>query len=402
MAASVIAKACQLPRLLTLDMGGTSTDVSLIDHQVKYTSDARIAEFPLAISLLDIHTIGAGGGSIARVDEAGGLHVGPESAGATPGPACYDHGGLEATITDANVVIGRLPVEVPWASGLQLNKHAAEQAVNRLAEKLGCSVTQAAHGIIDLANAHMAQALRVISIHRGYDPSKFSLFPFGGAGGLHMCAVAQQLGMVHILVPRNAGILSAQGMLYAPIGQMSSRSVCQRWDEITLDDITNKFEELVIDAETLLMQSGKTAERIEYWLECRYQGQSSTIRLVWDQDHDIPTEFERAHQQRYGFSLSGHAIELVTLRVWVYQDVAQPEFESIHHQQSAEAIDYCQVVGEPKPVPVFLRADLASGQFIQGPCVILDDSGTLYIESFWQGTVTQHGHIHLQMTTDCP
>jgi len=402
MAASVIAKASKQPKLLTLDMGGTSTDVSLIDQKARFTNDARIAEFPLAISLLDIHTIGAGGGSIARVDEQGGLHVGPESAGAQPGPACYGHGGRVATITDANVVLGRLPVSRAWESGLHLDKQAAYKAVETIANDLNCSVTQAAHGIIEMANAHMAQALRVISIHRGHNPSDFSLFPFGGAGGLHMCAVAEQLGIRQILMPRNAGILSAQGMIYAPVGQMSSRSVCQPWNQESYQLATSVFSELVKDAQSQLKQVGICAQRIERWVELRYQGQSSTISLAWDECEDINNSFGQAHEQRYGFMLAKHAIELVTLRVWVYQDVPQPELERLDNDKQALAIDHCQVDGETDAVSIFLRQELAHEQQIQGPSVILEDSGTLFIASGWHGEVTEYGHIRLQMDADCP
>lgn len=402
MAASVIAKSSGQPKLLTLDMGGTSTDVSLIDQQARFTNDARIAEFPLAISLLDIHTIGAGGGSIARVDEEGGLHVGPESAGAQPGPACYGHGGRVATITDANVVLGRLPVSRAWESGLSLDKQAAYKAVNVIANGLNCSLMQAAHGIVDMANAHMAQALRVISIHRGHNPGDFSLFPFGGAGGLHMCAVAEQLGVRQILMPRNAGILSAQGMIYAPVGQMSSRSVCQPWSHESHQLATSLFTQLEKDAQLQLQRVGIHAQRIERWVELRYQGQSSTISLAWDECKDISNSFGQAHQQRYGFMLAEHPIELVTLRVWVYQDVPQPELDRLENSKPALPIDHCQIDGEADAVPILLRAQLASGQQIHGPSVILEDSGTLFIASGWNGEVTEYGHIRLQMDTDCP
>ena len=404
MAASVIAKATQCEKLLTFDMGGTSTDVSLLNKQAKFTNDARIADLPLAISLLDIHTIGAGGGSIARVDQAGGLHVGPESAAAMPGPACYGHGGRQATITDANVVLGRLPVSHPWKSGVKLDKHAAQQAVNVIAQSLGCSLIEAAHGILEIANAHMVQALRVISIHRGYDPSQFSLFPFGGAGGLHMCAVAKQLGVTQILVPRNAGILSAQGMIFAPAGQTTSRSVCRSWSDEINHQISALFSQLANDAESQLQQAGIQAERTERWLELRYQGQSSTICIAWDHEQtgeEIANKFTHAHQHRYGFSLPEHDVELVTIRVWVYQDVQTPEFERLSNTQPASAIDYCQIDGEINQVPIFQRQQLACHQQLVGPSVILDDSGTLYVEPGWQGEVNEYGHIRLQMVTDC-
>ncbi len=404
MAANVIAKKCMQTKLLTLDMGGTSTDVSLIDQQVKLTNDAHIAEFPLAISLLDIHTIGAGGGSLARVDDASGLHVGPQSAGAEPGPACYGHGGQQATITDANVVLGKLPTLHPWESGLHLDKQRAEEALMSIASQLDCTQYEAAQGIIDIANAHMAQALRVISIQRGYDPGEFCLFPFGGAAGLHMCAIAKLMGMKQILVPVHAGTLSAQGMLYAPIGHMASRSLCIPWSESLSQQLATEFSQLRDHASQLLQRSGIQAQREDRWLELRYQGQSSTISLPWhDQTEAVASQFEQQHQQRYGFTLSNHAIELVTLRVWVYQDMPNIELTCVQQGQDiAEPIDYCDVYGESDSVPVYLRTQLANKQSLRGPCVILEASSTLYIESEWTGEVLASGHIRLQLTTDYP
>lgn len=402
MAASAIAKACDQPRLLTLDMGGTSTDVSLIDKLPKFTSNAHIAEIPLAISLLDIHTIGAGGGSIARVDAAGGLHVGPSSAGAEPGPACYGQGGREATITDAHVVLGRLPAGHAWSCGLKLDKSAAIKAVARIAGQMQCTLEDAAQGIIDLANAHMVEALRVISIHRGYDPGNFVLFPFGGAGGLHMCAIASKLGIAQILVPYNAGILSAQGMLYAPIGHMSSRSVCKLWGDVSRKEVNAMFRQLQDEAISKLTQAGQIAPRLERWIELRYQGQSSTIRLMWHEKIDAIEHFLSTHQKRYGFNLPQHPVELVTFRVWAYQDIAAPPFERVKKGKPALPVALCTVTTVEGKVPVYQRDCLTRGQSISGPCIILDKSGTLFIDRHWSGSVHPHEHIRLQISTGRP
>ena len=401
-AATDIANTSGHRKLLTLDMGGTSTDVSLIDLQPRYTNNGQIAEFPLAIPMLDIHTIGAGGGSIAHIDEAGGLHVGPESAGAQPGPACYGHGGIEATITDANVVLGRLPVTYPWASGLKLDRVVAQQALKPIANKMNCDIEEAALGIIQLANAHMVQALRVISIHRGYDPSDFSLFPFGGAGGLHMCAVAEELGIKTILVPINAGLLSAQGMLMAPVGQMTSKSVCQLWSQLNDDLLEDVFEQLQEKAKQQLAEVNITCNRVSLWLDLRYRGQSSVISLQWSLGEDIDAQFQTAHQQRYGFNLAIDNIELVTLRVWAYKDIPKLAPIPIKQGVPAEPTDFTTVVDVETPVPVYLRRELVSGQVLTSPCIVLDDSGTLYVEKAWQAKVTEHGHIHLQLYADYP
>ena len=324
-------------------MGGTSTDVALIDRQPQQTTEGRIAEFPLAMPMLDIHTIGAGGGSIARVDSAGVLHVGPASAGADPGPACYGTGGSLPTITDANVVLGRLPSIDTWASGLQLDKDLANRSMQPLAQQLNCSVEDAAQGIVSLANAHMVQALRVISIHRGYDPREFCLFPFGGAGGLHMCEVAQQLGMHEILAPVNAGILSALGMLQAPLGQMASRSICGNLADLNDDAINQLLAQLQAQAEQALISIDLQPNRIAKWLDLRYRGQSSVISMQWLDRHHIADEFTQAHQARYGFQLQSHPIELVTARVWAYQDIESPPLRKIELKSKAQPVALTQV-----------------------------------------------------------
>ena len=215
-----------LTRLLTLDMGGTSTDVALIDGQVQLTSEGSIGRYPVAVPMVDMHTIGAGGGSLARVDEGGMLVVGPESAGADPGPACYGRGGRESTVTDANLVLGRLRPAAFLGGDMRLDWQAALAVLSQLGEAMGLTAEQAALGVIALANEHMAQALRVISVERGIDPRDYTLLAFGGAGGLHVCALADALAMRRVLVPMHAGVLSALGMLAAPRGRQLSHTLC--------------------------------------------------------------------------------------------------------------------------------------------------------------------------------
>lgn len=381
-------------------MGGTSTDVSLIDQQPSFTNEGQLAEFPLAIPMLDIHTIGAGGGSIARVDEAGRLNVGPESAGAVPGPACYGHGGQQATITDANVVLGRLPASRALSGGLSLNMAAAQQAMEKIAHALNSSTRDAAVGIVQLANAHMVQALRVISIQRGYDPAEFNLLPFGGAAGLHMCAVARELGIRSIVVPVNSGILSAQGMLNAPAGQRVTQSLCALWSELTEHSVGQLIEKLRLRAVRQLESLKLSCTRTSQWLDMRYRGQSSTISLLWCED--LLTQFQREHEKRFGYCLSVELIELVTLKVWAYHDRPALQLEGVNQGMPAQAVDYVCLYEEDTPVPLYLRGQLVAGQAVIGPCIILDDAGTHYVEKLWRGRITPEGHIHLQMQEDCP
>ena len=401
-AAHAIGRDVQSTRLLTIDMGGTSTDVSLIDQQKNFTSEGKVAEYPLAISMLDIHTIGAGGGSIARVDEAGGLHVGPQSAGATPGPAGYGHGGVQPTITDANIVLGRLPILGPWSSGLQLNRDAAKNAIEPLAKKMNCTIQEAANGIISLANAHMSQALRVISIQRGYDPSQFTLFPFGGAAGMHMCNVAEDLGMNKILVPINAGILSAQGMLHAPIGHMASKSICKPVSQFQTGEIEKLIKSLQIQAESTLRRQAIISDRMTCWLDLRYQGQSSSISVQWTEDNSAVVQFQNEHKRRFGYCLAKKNIELVTARVWVIKDVKEIKLHEISSGDQALPVHFVEVDGCDDKVPVYERSQLVVNQELVGPCIILDLSSTHFIAPLWQGKVSNQGHIHLQLTTYRP
>ena len=401
-AADSIARQTNNRRLLTFDMGGTSTDVSLIDQQPSFTQQGRIAELPLAISMLDIHTIGAGGGSIARVDQAGGLHVGPDSAGAEPGPACYGKGGTLPTITDANVIVGRLPITGQWKSGLTLDRASSEKAISPIATRLNCSIEDAAFGVLQLANAHMSQALREISIHRGNDPSQYCLFPFGGSGGLHMCDVAQELGVKRILVPINSGILSAQGMLNSPIGQMASQSICRLFNALTDYEIENIFCSLQQKAEAELHQQGIFPNRKSAWVDVRYYGQSKSISLEWSPNKNLIEEFQSEHKQRFGYTLCDSEIELVTARIWAYQDKEEIVLPQIASGKSAAPINRVKVARCEGQVPVYERNLFVQGQILSGPCIVIDDSATLFIDQNWAGKVCRQGHIHLQLTTDCP
>lgn len=400
-AAVAIAEQVSVARLLTLDMGGTSTDVALIDGQVRMATETYLADLPIAIPMLDIHTIGAGGGSIARLDQAHVLHVGPESAGANPGPACFDGGGLLPTITDANVVLGRLPSLTSSKFGLQVNKQAAINAIQPLAQQMGCCLLEAAEGIITLANAHMAQALRVISIQRGYDPADFALFPFGGSGTLHMCEVAQELGIDKILIPKNAGVLSAYGMLHAPLGTSASRSICRSIDALSLQEFEIQIQQLRQQARLQLQALGIKANAIICQLELRYLGQSSKLTLDWCGNFEqLKKLFSDQYQLQFGFHLPEYPIEIVTIRVWAQQASSAPTFPLLEPSDNASALTTTYLANSNLEIKVFARDQLARDQRINGPCIILDNSGTLFVTHNWCGFVDIYGHIHLQIDTD--
>ena len=303
-------------RLLTFDMGGTSTDVSLIDGEPQLTSEGRIGRWPVAVSMVDMHTIGAGGGSIARMDTGGMLQVGPESAGADPGPACYGQGGTEVTVSDANLVLGRLRPGAFLGGRMQLDVTAAQTAMRRLARAMDCTDIEAAEGVIRVANEHMAAALRMISVERGVDPKSYRLVSFGGAGGLHVCALAEALGMQRAMVPVHAGVLSALGMLATRPGRELSHTWQGELAQRDERDLERAFKKLEENAVAELLKEGIERERLtaDYALDLRYRGQSNTLRIPWQGIAASESAFHALHEQRYGHRLDV-PVEMLNLRM---------------------------------------------------------------------------------------
>jgi len=400
-AAHYLGQQTNQPQMLTFDMGGTSTDVALIEDTIKLTNESKIAGYPVAVPMVDMHTIGAGGGSIATIDDGGVLQVGPESAGATPGPACYDLGGKQATVTDANLVLGRLLPDAFLGGGMSLNVEAATKAINSLAEKLNLSIQQTAQGIIKIANEHMASALRVMSVQRGIDPRKLTLTSFGGAGGLHVCALANALNMKNAMVPIHAGVLSALGMLVAPKGREYSHTVnCAL---IHSDDVKGK-----IDAElTNLVEQGRCAladeavkeEEIDFLtsLDCRYQGQSYTLNTPYNSKNknsieESQQQFIKQHHQRYGHSLE-LPVELVTVRASIKSKQNGIVLEKIHTKQPAQPYTVSRLLNNN--MDVYQRDDVAVGQAITGPILITETTATTFIDKGWQCTMDAFGNLIL-------
>ena len=386
------------PRLLTFDMGGTSTDVALIDGQVSLTSEGSIGPYPVAVPMVDMHTIGAGGGSIARLDEGGMLAVGPESAGADPGPACYARGGRLPTVTDANLVLGRLRPAAFLGGGMQLDAAAARLAVGRLAGQMQLSLQQAAQGIIELANEHMAQALRVISVQRGIDPAVFTLTAFGGAGGLHVCALADALGMKHALVPIHAGVLSALGMLAAPRGRQLSHTQCGLIKDQHEAQIRKRFQALVLRGQSELLDEGieRDAIRTEFSLDLRYFGQSYTLNIPFHDLAQAAADFDRLHQQRFGHKL-GSDIELVNLRVALSASGSDLSLQAGDRQAaSCHPIEQAVLAGFDRPVAVWQRDDLECEAVYPGPLLIIDTVATSYVAAGWTASRHRSGCLILE------
>lgn len=380
--------------LLSFDMGGTSTDVALIRGEIELTSEGQIAGFPVAVPMVDMHTIGAGGGSIARVDEAGMLLVGPESAGADPGPACYGKGGTQATVTDANVVLGRIPATQSLGGYLSLDIDAARAAVEKLAVAIGATVENAAWGIIQIANERMVQALRVISVQRGYDPKDFSLVSFGGAGGLHICELAESLSMHSALVPVHGGVLSALGMLVAEPARELSHTVSKILSDCDNEQIQRQFEHLIEQGKTMMVDELASCEsQIKCYLDVCYQGQSFNLPVTWTTLTEVEKTFHQLHEQRYGHQMD-NPVELVNLRVAIkarQQTINLPILE----QNTSEPISFVTVIGEAGEVPVYQRENLGAGQKINGPALVVEKVATSYIKSGWQTEVDAVGNLLL-------
>ncbi len=396
-AARSIAAQTENPKLMSFDMGGTSTDVALFNGEIPLTGQCRLGSWPLSIPSVDIHTIGAGGGSIARVDRAGMLLVGPESAGASPGPACYGQGGTQVTVTDANLLLGRIPENTLLGGYLPLEVQAAEKAVSKLAKDMGCDVLEAAHGIVRLANEHMARALRVISVERGYDPAEYALLCFGGAGGLHACDLAELLNMERIIIPARSGVLSAMGMLVSEPGRELSRAVLAPLGTLNDNDIRQGFKLLEADAGAQLTGEGCTLESLVFrrQLELRYKGQSATISINWSDGGDHETAFHKAHTRASGLRLP-HPVELVNIRLSAR---APAVLKSIDIRQESENVTTGEMIHMPElacKVPMFQRTGLPSGESVEGPLLVTESAATAWIKPGWQVRSDEWGNLHLQ------
>jgi N-methylhydantoinase A len=398
MGARFICQYTHQSQCLTFDMGGTSTDVALIDGDIGLTSEGHIGPWPVAVPMVDMHTIGAGGGSIAVIDSGGLLQVGPESAGAMPGPACYGQGGVSATVTDANLVLGRLQPQAFLGGAMSLDVEAATTAVRVVAGQLQISLEEAAQGIITLANEHMAQALRVISVQRGIDPRPYMLVSFGGAGGLHVCALADALGMRRALVPIHAGVLSALGMLAAPRSRQLSRTLTGVLADFSGDALRQELQQLAAGGLQELIAEGVAAADIEtdFSLDLRYQGQSYTLNLPWQGLAATSSAFHMAHEQRYGHRLAA-AVELVNLRCGLQASPPQLHLPLLADSPAdSHEPRRASLAGVSEPVPVWSRSALYAGQVFTGPALVTETVATTWLPAGWCCRVDAVGNLLLE------
>jgi N-methylhydantoinase A len=379
--ARLLAASAATPDVLCFDMGGTSCDVCVIDAGAVRETDRRtIAGRPLALPSLDIETVGAGGGSIGWRDAGGALRVGPQSAGAVPGPAAYGRGGAEPTVTDAHVVLGHLPGDGRLAGGVRLERSAALAAVGRLAAALGVDTMRAAQGIVDVANAEMLRALRTMTVARGVDPRRYALVPFGGAGPLHATAIARELGIDRILCPRACGVLSALGLAAAA----PRRDATGSFDAALPGPLLERARaELGVEA---------VAQRVRYAL--RYRGQSFELSIDGPADcepDDLRERFEQAHERGYGYVTPGADVELVTVTasVWGPEPALTPRARRTVVRRGRQVIwheggelEAALIVGEPAP-----------GERFEGPAVCALPEATLLLTPGWRASVAADGTI---------
>ena len=406
--AAHVAAVAGEPDALCFDMGGTSCDVCVVQGgRVRESAGRHVAGRPLALPMIDIDTVGAGGGSVAWCDPGGALRVGPRSAGAEPGPACYGRGGTEPTVTDANLVLGRLGGG-ELAGGVALDRSAAERAVGELANEIGLDPIACAEGIVRVANAEMARALRVMTVERGVDPRDFALLAFGGAGPMHAAEIAEEMGMTRILCPPASGVLAALGLVVGERRRDVQRSLLLAGDDFTGEAIAGAFMELGARARDEL---GDAGARLRAAYELRFRGQAFELPVERDGEapaspDDLRAAFAAAHEERYGYAEEEGDVELVTLRVTAVtpgvqaspgragSDPTHPGGPGTTPAGAREAV----FAGECVQAAVW-RGAPAPGVRVEGPAVCELPESTLVVAPGWAGEVDETGAIRLERSS---
>ncbi|MAF37830.1 MAG: 5-oxoprolinase [Chloroflexi bacterium] len=396
------------PDIITVDMGGTSTDVSLCPGEIKETTSSHVGGYPIGVPMIDIHTVGAGGGSIARMDTGGALVVGPESAGAEPGPACYGRGD-QLTVTDANLLLGRLLPDRFLGGRMTLDPGRVEGLMQTLARRINTDAVQAALGINRVVNANMERAIRTISLERGYDPRLFTLVPFGGAGPMHACELAQELGIPGVLVPSRPGILSALGVAIADIVKDYSRTVMLRGADLDRARVDEEFQGMEGLARTEMSGEGLSVDKMvaRRFLDVRYVGQSFELTVDYPSPATkaeltkvIGNAFYKAHLRRFGYADKNEPVEVVNLRLKLDVAMEKPAIEP----QSTRATDpKPALIGEAEVVfqegamnsPLYQREELVCGNRISGPALVVQMDCTTVVPPGWSGAVDPFGNLLL-------
>ena len=404
-----VGRGIGVPDLITYDIGGTSTDVCLVrDLTPVVTTDTLLAGFPVKMPQIDIKSVGAGGGSIAWIDVDGALQVGPQSAGAEPGPACYGRGGQAATVSDANVVLGRLGAARPLGGTIRLDPDLARQAIERLATQLGgYDPHRLADGVVRIMLARVVASIREITIQRGHDPRSFTLMAYGGAGGMHAIPTAEELGLTRVVVPRFPGNFSALGVAASDIKHDAVRTHLARLTAGTLDRVRALARELSADAARQLEQDGfKPADtRAAFALDLRYAGQAFELTLPVEPDAmavpEVARAFHAAHRQTYGHANESGAVEVVNVRLTAYGVVTKPELA--RHRSESRRLDEALVETRPvwledgfRPCPVYERERLPERAELAGPAIVEEFGATTVVFPGWRGWLDDVGNLRLE------
>ncbi|SEG16564.1 N-methylhydantoinase A [Bryocella elongata] len=380
--AQAVARASGFERVVLFDMGGTSTDVSLVDGKLGMTSESVVGDFPVRLPMIDIHTVGAGGGSIAYVDRGGSLRVGPRSAGADPGPVCYGKG-EELTVSDANLLLGRLPAEHFLGGRMKLDVARTEERAEAFAAQLGLTVERLAEGILAIANANMERAIRAVSVERGRDPRGFALVAFGGAGGMHACEIAASMEMETVIVPRYAGVLSAMGMMLADVRKDYSRTVLRPAEELEANVLEQHFAPMVAQALADLAQEGFAADgvEIERVLDVRYRGQAYEISVPLTEN--FISAFHEQHHVLYGYANRTRPTEVVNLRVNAAGITRKHSFAGFEVSSAALpdplSLTRTRFAGAWHTTPIYAQEALKPGCTGDGPAIVAGGEATIVI-----------------------
>lgn len=408
--AATIANKKGVPDVMTLDMGGTSTDVSLIENGTpESTRETKVGYREFKSRGVDVNTVGAGGGSIARVQLSGAMQVGPESAGADPGPACYGQGGTDPTVTDANVVLGRIPPSVKLGGRMELDREAAQDAIQSIAEERGTSVEEAAQAILDIVTENMHGALRVVSVERGYDPREFGLVAFGGAGPMHANALADVMDTYPLIVPPGPGVMSAFGFLTSDIQNEFSETYLRTDEDVDGEAVYDSLQVIRDEAATWLESEGVDADNrsFDYFTDCRYYRQDIQMSIPVDIENlrgerglaEIKADFESRHEHRFGFSLDA-PLEIANLRV-----VGRGELDGVqlvsrelsdadpsHARTGSQSVFFDD---EYHDTPIYDRSDLLPGNRLDGPAIVVDDDSTVVIQPDHVARIDQYENIEI-------
>jgi len=420
-----VARALGLDRALAFDMGGTTTDVCLIsDGAAETTSQRKLADFPVRLPMVAVESIGAGGGSLARVDAVGSLKVGPQSAGAVPGPACYGQGGTLATVTDANLVLGYLNPARLYGGTIRIHPDRARSAVETVGRRLGLSTLEAAHGIVEVANASMLRALRLVSVQRGHDLRRFSLIAYGGAGPVHAGALARACGIGRVIVPAHSGAFSALGCLVSPLrydAVQTHRARLDAWDGKLIED---RFRALEEQCRRPILDEGHAASAVTLArsLDLRYVGQNYEIELPWERDPAaLRPAFEARHRRLYGYA-TGEGVECVNLRVVARlgdTKAAAPHPNPLPGGERETPLNHLPLGGRGQgegaaaarggsqrayfpetgeiTLPRFDRTALPTGTVVTGPAMIEDEWSTIIVYPGQRAASDARGHLILDL-----